>query len=77
MTSSIFFKGLQCDIPIDTRTFIEDERKKSNGNVCCRIATLGSHNIQPDSTLNRIGNDETPSTNVCNQRPGYRLVFIL
>ena len=63
------FAGLKC-FPIGTRTFIEDERKKSNGNVCCRIAATKSLNLQADPTLNQIQNDEP--TRICNQRQGYR-----
>ena len=69
-----FFTGLKCS-PIGTRTFIEDEREKSNGNVCCRIATIDSLNLQVDNAINRIRSDEPRDepTRICNQRQGYRL----
>ena len=68
-----FLQDLKCDLPVDLRTFIEDERKKSNGNVCCRIATI---NLQSDDDVIRSDQnaelEATFETRVCNQRPGYR-----
>ena len=70
---TIFLQDLKCDLPVNVRTFIEDERKKSNGNVCCRIATI---NLQSDDDVIRSDQnaelEASFETRVCNQRPGYR-----
>ena len=70
---AIFLQDLKCDVPVNVRTFIEDERKKSNGNVCCRIATI---NLQSDDDVIRSDQnaelEASFETRVCNQRSGYR-----
>ena len=80
---SLVLDEWQCSTPISkgfgVRYFQDDERKKYNGNVCCRvvkISTIVEDELNVDNeALARQDYEEDDDTNIkeryCNQRDGY------
>ena len=73
---------MECGVPLNTRgSFQDDERKKSNGNVCCRVSTINlpkptdevtDDYADVDAVYNQIHDDTRASEIFCSQRTGYR-----
>ena len=75
------FKEWSCDATTGLRTFVENERKKSNGNVCCR-SSLSVRSEDDDyeyetdeyetDDKDNIDYDRESKKTYCSQRSGYR-----
>ena len=69
-----------CDATTGLRTFVENERKKSNGNVCCRssvsVRSEDDYEYETDEydtdDNNNINSDTESEKSYCSQRSGYR-----
>ena len=74
------FKEWSCDATTGLRTFVENERKKSNGNVCCRssvsVRSEDDYEYETDDyetdDKNNIDYDRESKKTYCSQRSGYR-----
>ena len=75
------FKEWSCDATTGLRTFVENERKKSNGNVCCRSSVSvrsedDDYEYEKDEyesdDNNDIDYDTESKKSYCSERSGYR-----
>lgn len=74
------FTEWSCDATTGLRTFIENERKKSNGNVCCRssVSVRSEDDYEYDideyetDDNNYVNSDTESKKSYCSERSGYR-----
>ena len=75
------FTEWSCDATTGLRTFVENERKKSNGNVCCRsslfaVRSEDDYEYETDEydtdDNNNINSATESKKSYCSQRSGYR-----
>ena len=74
------FTEWSCDATTGLRTFVENERKKSNGNVCCRssVSVRSEDDYEYDideyetDDNNYVNSDTESKKSYCSERSGYR-----